>query len=70
MSYKKQQSIRWFCDSFDSSGIDSRQSIITNIEHDHRPQASQQKYSDNENQDKILLRLHLVDYNNRPAVPL
>ena len=25
----KHQSIRWFCDSFDSSGIDARQNIIT-----------------------------------------
>ena len=25
----KHQSIRWFCDSFDSSGIDTRQNIIT-----------------------------------------
>ena len=25
----KHQSMRWFCDSFDSSGIDARQNIIT-----------------------------------------
>ena len=25
----KHQSMRWFCDSFDSSGIDARQNMIT-----------------------------------------
>ena len=41
-----------------------------NIELDHRPQAPQQEDSENENQDKIYPRLQLVDYNNRPAVPV
>ena len=41
-----------------------------NIELDHRPQAPQQEDSENENQDKIYTRLQLVDYNNRPAVPV
>ena len=41
-----------------------------NIELDHKPQAPQQEDSDNENQDKIYPRLQLVDYNNRPAVPV
>ena len=38
--------------------------------HDHRPQAPQQEDSENENQDKIYARLQLVDYTNRPAVPV
>ena len=29
MCHIKHQSIRWFCDSFDSSGIDARKNIIT-----------------------------------------
>ena len=37
------------------------------IELDHRPQ---QEDSENENQDKIYPRLQLVDYDNRPAVPV
>ena len=41
-----------------------------NIEHDYRPQAPQQKDSEKENQDKIYPRLQIVDYNNRPAVPV
>ena len=41
-----------------------------NIGHDHRPQAPHQEDSENENQDKIYPRLQLVDYNNRPAVPV
>ena len=41
-----------------------------NIEHDYRPQAPQQKDSERENQDKIYPRLQIVDYNNRPDVPV
>ena len=41
-----------------------------NIELDHRPQAPQQEDSENENQDKIYPRFQLIDYNNRPVVPV